>query len=326
MQPEPALKGTGCYEEGPAPGYLNPGYAASLAEFGRPRQLPHCGGWILEREVPGGNLRDAMGCYPLFTCRDWGALRKDLEGLVDELVTISLVPDPFGSYEISDLRRIFPERMRPFKQHFVMDLSLDPEKVISSHHRYEIRKSLRRICVERIERPKNFLCDWQRLYETLISRHHITGIRRFSLKSFDLQLSLPGVVVFRALLSGKTVAAQIWYVHGPVATSHLLASLPAGYELGASYALHRQAIDYFRGRLRWMNLGAGAGTRKNAEDGLTRFKRGWASGTRTAYFCGRVLNRRQYERILAGRQPQSDYFPAYRAGEFDESPNSTTPR
>ncbi len=48
-----------------APGYLSSAYAESLAEFGRPRELAKCGGWILERKIPGTDLHDAMGCYPL---------------------------------------------------------------------------------------------------------------------------------------------------------------------------------------------------------------------------------------------------------------------
>ena len=43
-------------------------------------------------------------------------------------------------------------------------------------------------------------------------------------------------------------------------------------------------------------------------DGLTRFKRGWATGERIAHLCGRVLDRAAYSR-LAG---PSDWFPAYR--------------
>ncbi|HSS29061.1 MAG TPA: hypothetical protein VLL50_14020, partial [Usitatibacter sp.] len=61
-------------------GYAHPGYAGSLAEFGTPRELPASGGWLLEREIPGGG-RDAMGCYPLLCCRDWRALREDLDSL-----------------------------------------------------------------------------------------------------------------------------------------------------------------------------------------------------------------------------------------------------
>ena len=54
-----------------ATGYLHRLYAESLAEFGEARELAAAGGWILQRPTPVLNLKDAMGCYPLFCCRDW---------------------------------------------------------------------------------------------------------------------------------------------------------------------------------------------------------------------------------------------------------------
>ena len=42
-------------------GYLHPGYARSLAEFGTPRELERSGGWLLERAIPGSSYFDAMG-------------------------------------------------------------------------------------------------------------------------------------------------------------------------------------------------------------------------------------------------------------------------
>ena len=79
-------------------GYLHADYARSLAEFGTPRELPRSGGWILERKIPGFNAYDAMGCYPLFCCKDWSRLQGDIAELQSELVSLSLVPDPFGDF------------------------------------------------------------------------------------------------------------------------------------------------------------------------------------------------------------------------------------
>ena len=62
-------------------------YAASLEEFGTPRELPRCKGWILECQIPGFSDHDAMGCYPLFLCQDWPRLHSDLEDLGNDLVS-----------------------------------------------------------------------------------------------------------------------------------------------------------------------------------------------------------------------------------------------
>jgi len=95
-------------------GYAHPLYAQSLREFGTPRELQHCGGWVLKRAVPGGSAHDAMGCYPLFACRDWSQLHVDLEQLEPDIVALSLVTDPFGAYQLGDLQRCF-DRVIPFK-------------------------------------------------------------------------------------------------------------------------------------------------------------------------------------------------------------------
>jgi len=109
----------------------------------------------------------------------------------------------------------------------------------------------------------------------------------------------------------------LWYVQGNRAYYHLGAYSPRGYELGASFALFDSAIRYFAGHeLEWLNLGGSAGVTAG-ESGLDRFKRGWSTEVRPAYFCGRVLDRAKYAEILAARHlPATAYFPAYRAGEF----------
>src|SRR5229473_8652620 len=96
-------------------GYAHPGYAASLSEFGTPRLLPRSGGWILERRIPGCQERDAMGCYPLFACQHWSQLHADLDEIGSELVSVTLVTDPFGGYQEGLLRQCFPDQVVPFK-------------------------------------------------------------------------------------------------------------------------------------------------------------------------------------------------------------------
>jgi lipid II:glycine glycyltransferase (peptidoglycan interpeptide bridge formation enzyme) len=98
------------------------------------------------------------------------------------------------------------------------------------------------------------------------------------------------------------------------------ASDQEGYSLGAAYALHWSAINEFKqhhaGEVRWIDLGAGAGAKENGPDGLSRFKRGWATGEKVKYFCGSVCDWENY-RLLAGTdQINSGYFPLYRACEL----------
>jgi hypothetical protein len=302
----------------PPVGYLHPLYADSLSEFGAPRPLPASGGWVLERGIPGsGGARDAMGCYPLFSCRDWSRLRLDLDDLEGKLVSVALVADPFGAHDAELLRDCFRDAVVPFKEHYVVDLGRDVEEFAHPHHRRNARRALREVSVEECADPPQLLDDWAALYGTLVERHGVRGIAAFSRASFAKQLRVPGCVAFRAVLKGETVGMLLWYVQGGVAYYHLGAYSERGYEARASFALFRRAVDEFARRgLRWLNLGGGAGA-GDASSGLSRFKQGWATGTRTAYFCGRVLDRGGYERIVAAKGAvPTHYFPAYRLGEF----------
>jgi Acetyltransferase (GNAT) domain len=299
-------------------GYQHHAYAESLAEFGRPRRLPKSGGWILERPIPGFTYRDAMGSYPLFACQDWSRLHDDLDDLGRELVSLSLVSDPFGEYDLEYLRQCFQDVVIPFKEHFVVDLSRPINVIISKHHRYYARKALSKVQVESYLDPPSLLDEWESFYENLVERHRLRGIKAFSRNAFARQLSIPGLVMFRATHRGVPIAAHLWYVHGDVAYSHLEASNSAGYDLMAPYALYRFAIDFFANKIRWLNLGGGAGVTKGAADGLSRFKKGWSTATRTAYFCGRIFDAERYAEIVKVKgDAGTSYFPAYRSGEFE---------
>jgi hypothetical protein len=299
-------------------GYLHPKYAQSLAEFGRPRELPHCQGWVLERQIPGFPDRDGMGSYPIFACQDWSRLPMDLETLGKDLVSLSLVTDPFGEYDMDCLRRFFGDVVIPFKQHFIVDLDRPMETFVCQHHRRYAHKALQDVFIDRGDTPLSYLNEWSDLYGTLIERHRIRGIAAFSKRCFAQQLGIPGIVVFRALHEKTTVGMLLWYVQGEVGYYHLGAYSPPGYELRASFALFWFAIKHFIDQgFRWLNLGAGTGVEENSKDGLNRFKRGWATGTRLAYFCGRIFNQARYSEIMRAKGiSEVDYFPSYRRGEF----------
>jgi hypothetical protein len=295
-------------------GYRHPDYAAALSEFGVPLSLAESGGCLLVRPIGEGPSRDAMGPYPLFSCKDWSALSADLDALTGELVSVCLVADPFGDWTLDLLDKAFPDRRLAYKEHFVVELAPDPLRRVSAHHQRFARRGRRLVAVERISEPWSLLDDWVRLYDELVSRHQIVGISAFSPESFRRQLRVPGVVAFRASEGGVTVGAFLWYVDRHVAYWHLAAYSPRGYKLDASYALMAAALEHFVDvGLRWACLGAGAGVFADSADGLSRFKGGWASGTRTAHFCGRILDPDLYATLT---RRDTAFFPAYRAGSM----------
>lgn len=256
-----------------------------------------------------------MGPYPLFACADWGGLATDLANLDNGLVSVVLVADPLAGLERRKLRSVFPDRLVPFKRHYVCDL--DIPAALPSHHRRHIRRASRAVEVEVCAEPLAQLDDWTRLYAGLATRHGLGGIRAFSAAAFRRQLELPGLIALRALRGGDTVGMTLWFEDAPNAYYHLAAYSEEGYEVSASYALFAVALHRLRELgVRWVDLGGSVGAGGlEAADGLARFKLGWAAEERIAYLCGRVVDRRAYAHLAAGRT--TDWFPAYRADDPD---------
>ena len=298
-------------------GYMHPEYTQSLAEFGAPRLLPRCGGWVLERQIPGSPYRDAMGAYPLFACQDWSQLEADLEVVGKEWISLILVSDPFGAYTPADLEQVFKDVLIPFKEHFVVDMHLPLNEIGGSRRRKHARRALRNVQIEVCQEPGQFVDTWLDLYSNLIEKHYIQGIRAFSRTAFTKQLSMPGISVLRAVYEGETIGAQLYLMQGDVVHCHLGAVNDIGYEVGATYALDWYSFEYFADKARWLNLGGGAGLSSNGTDGLSEYKRGWATDTRTAYLCGRIFNHTIYAELAKAKNiSNQDYFPTYRKGEF----------
>ena len=131
-----------------------------------------------------------MGCYPLFTCRDWTNLADDLRVLGQKIISLSLVADPFGNHTSDLLHNCFPDRIVTFKEHFVVDMRKGLGS-ICQHHRRNAYKALATLEVEFCSDPFCYLDDWIALYDNLINRHSIRGISAFSRKAFKIQLKVP---------------------------------------------------------------------------------------------------------------------------------------
>ena len=298
-------------------GYSHRLFLRSLAAFGTPRKLPRCGGWILEREIPESPYRDAMGIWPQFFCEDWTQLHADLADIGKELICLTVVTDPFGKYTLTQLEMCFPDLVIPFKDSFVIDLTKPINVNVSKHHRYYARKALKKIQVEVCQEPLQFLDEWILLHHVLIERHHLPKIRAFSPDAFESLLSIPCLIMLRAVYESKTVGAQLYLRQGDVVHCHLGAASEIGYQLGAMYAMDWFSIKYFSDQAPWLNLGGGVGISGDQMDGLSRYKHGWTNNTRTMYLCGRIFDNEKYTEILNEKHlSPTTYFPAYRQGEF----------
>jgi hypothetical protein len=291
-------------------GYADPLYAQSLGDIGAPVALAGSGGFLLRRTIEA-SLADATGTYPFLLCNDWAALAGDLASLAGKLVSVVAVPDPLGGHTPDDLRAAFPDRLVPFKTHYVIDLQA-PEHRYGEHHRRNVRIAHEGVEVQRLADPSSAGETWPKLYAGLIERHAIDGPAAFSQGALSRQLAVPGLSVFCARQGQRVVGMALFYAVSDDAYYHLGAYDEAGYAAKASYALFDRAIAWFRRQgFHRLLLGSGAGLSSDGTDGLSRFKRGWATGTVPGYLGGRILDKAAY-RALSGNRG-TDFFPAYRA-------------
>jgi hypothetical protein len=297
-------------------GYLSEKYAQSLSELGTPLFLEESQGWIIKRSI--NHYYDGMGCYPLFCCQDWSKIPLDITQIKSEIISLALVADPFGNYRENDLRKTFSDVCFAYKEHFVIDLKKDKKDFVIEHHQRNAKKALKLLQIQSNQEGESYLDNWNRLYNNLIEKHNIKGISKFSPKSFEKQLQVSGLQVFSAIYGSETIGILLWYIQNDIAYYHLGAYSELGYIYKASFALFWYAIDYFCAKgLNWLNLGAGAGFKNDQTDGLTRFKKGWSTETKTAYFCGKIFDLYKYNELIKFHDLKNTaYFPAYRFGDF----------
>jgi hypothetical protein len=296
-----------------APGYLNRQYALSLANHGRPRYLPQCGGWILVREIKDTGLFDGIGPYPLFCCKDWSKLPDDLATLRGELVTLTLVADPLGDYTIYQLMNWF-DHTWAYKPHYIIDNALTPSR--AAGHKRNIRKATKTgIIISQVD-PATAYPAWCWLYGVHVStRKGCNPLAKFGATPFKHQFQAPGLTAFAATIDGTAVAMALFYEMGNRAYYHLGASSREGRDCRAMFAIFDKAIEYFRPRVSLLDLGGGVGNVRENGDGLVRFKKGWANDMRFAHLCGKVFDRAAYDELSKG-QDGIDYFPMYRKKEM----------
>lgn len=290
-------------------GYADPDYARALTHLGTAVQLPMSGVSLLRRPAPLGH--DLVAPYPLLRCARWQELAADLEDIDDALCVVA-VTDPFSDPGPTMLRKVFPDLVRPWKDHHIVTLG-DSGRRVSSHHRRNTRKAT--ATATRAD-PGSAAAALVSLYALLADRHHITtGGAAFPPAALCAQLAVHGTRTWLAVHDGSAVGIVVAYVDEQHAWYHLGASSPEGYGTGAMYALFARMLDDLADEgVAAVDLGAGAGS-DTPSAGLERFKRGWSDHSRPTHLVGRILDRGGYERACGHTGTHgSNWFPAYREG------------
>ncbi len=286
-------------------GYASAAYLRALGQV--PLPLGATGGHLTVR--PFGTQTDLAGPYPIFTCQNWSALAGAVETLPPGPVTLTLVADPFNPLGDVGLSKIFP-LCRKLHDHWVIDLSALPS--LSRHHAQKLRRA-KPLRIEAGPADPTFGPAWAGLYANLIERKDIRDARAFSPENLSAQLSVPGAHLVTGWDGETLLGADLYYLDGAQAFAHLSAYAPEGYARSVSYPMLAAAVDYLKPRVSVIDLGgAPAGA---AGQGIAAFKAGWTLQTRPSFLCGKVLDPAAYA-SLSPDAGATDYFPAYRAGEF----------
>lgn len=285
-------------------------YATSLAFLGSPFMIRSLACWGLRRPIDGSDHCDASGVYPfspLTQQADIGALRSELaeHGLVSfVLVTDALASGTDWIHEAFDV-------VRPYKTHHVIDFSAGTPR-FSKQRRWNIRRAHEK-CETRLINLADHMDAWCGLYRNLVERHGMRPEQVFQRSSFEAVAGMDDVIAIGAFANGRLASAHIWIRCQDNIYSHLGASSDEGYRIGASYAVYDHSIAHFAD-CSLMDLGGVADTGE-ASQGLDRFKRGFANGTRQKYLCGIVAKEDIYRQLSKGAVPSKAgeaYFPLYR--------------
>jgi len=295
-------------------GYQSPAYRDSFRPFGEVLTLPGSGLHVLKRPLPDGH-HDLVGLYPFSSCPSWAGLAGDLDSLRGSgAVALSLVSDPFRKDEAVAAMSGWAV-CRPFKTHWVVDLTGDWRAGRSRNTRYYAAKGCAAQEVFVSDDPAGFAKKFWTLYADAADRLGMGSMQRLSPAIIAGHLALPDAFLVVARTGDGPTGAMITVDMGEAAHLHVMGMTAAAAKLHTSYALFHTALDHLEARgCRLVSLGGGAGLTNDPEDGLYRFKKRWATEARTTYLGGAVLDPKAYAALTTrSGAAVSSYFPAYRA-------------
>ncbi len=291
--------------------YASQQYAEAFSPNYKPIGLSQSQTWILQRAIDNTDYVDAIGCYPRCVLAANVDLSKDFIMLQNQqIVSLTLINDIFFHPDLNYLQTNF-DVCKPFKTHYLHDYQ--QSFTLTKHHRYEVKRA-HQDCHVKIITLSDYIDHWQQLYQELIKRHEIRGIQTFSPQYFHAVSQFPQLITTAAFdQQDNIIAMHLWFEYEGYVYSHLAAANAQGYRLRAAYAIYDFVIKHFANK-KCIDFGSGAGLSDDPNDGLARFKRGFANTTKTNYLCGKILMPDRYEQLSKHQDQQisTNYFPAYR--------------
>ncbi|WP_338470960.1 peptidoglycan bridge formation glycyltransferase FemA/FemB family protein [Niallia sp. XMNu-256] len=213
-----------------------------------------------------------------------------------------------GLYDVSCIRKTLGTNLKDYD---------DPiQSEFSKSCRKNIRKALNKgVNFEVTEKPTD-IGEFKQIYYSTMDRNNATGYYYFDDDYFDIILNYfrENIIIVKAIYDGKTIAQGLYFVYGKNIHIHLSGTLSEYLHLSPAYIL-RYAVTLWGKENGYEMIHHGGGRSNSEEDGLYKFKKGFAKNTEFDFYIGKkIWNPSVYIELCekVGTKSSLDYFPAYR--------------
>lgn len=211
-------------------------------------------------------------------------------------------------YDISCIRKTLGTNLKGYD---------DPiQSEFSKSCRKNIRKALNKgVTFEVIENPKD-IGEFKQIYYSTMDRNNATGYYYFGDEYFDKTLNFfrENIIIVKAIYEEKTIAQGLYFIYGKNIHIHLSGTLSEYLYLSPAYIL-RYAVTMWGKENGYDMIHHGGGRSNSENDGLFKFKKGFAKNTEFEFYVGRkIWDNGIYLRLCKelGINEKIEYFPAYR--------------
>lgn len=211
-------------------------------------------------------------------------------------------------YNVSCIRKTLGTNLKDFDNPVKSEFSKSCLK--------NIRKALNKgVTFEVLENPTE-IGEFKQIYYSTMDRNNATDYYYFDDEYFDNILTYfkENTIIVKAIYEGKTIAQGLYFVYGKNIHIHLSGTLSEYLYLSPAYIL-RYAITLWGKDNGYEIIHHGGGRSNSMEDGLFKFKKGFAKNTEFDFYIGTMVwNDKIYSELcnIVQVNEKTDFFPRYR--------------
>lgn len=212
-------------------------------------------------------------------------------------------------YDVSCIRKTLGTNLKDYD---------DPiQSEFSKSCRRNIRKALNKgIKYEVIENPED-IGEFKQIYYSTMDRNNANDYYYFDDEYFNniLKYFRKNIILVKAIYEGKTIAQGLYFIYRKNIHIHLSGTLSEYLYLSPAYIL-RYAVTLWGKENGYEMIHHGGGRTNSPEDGLYKFKKGFAKNTEFDFYIGkRIWNIDIYNKLCRMKNIEGaiEYFPLYRA-------------